>query len=239
MIKKSKVILSSVVMIMLCLGLFAFAAPPATAATILTVNISGNFNQMLNQGILDNYLNQLIRAYHPDQVLIKYPDGTTKKYNPHSTSPVQPQAKPQPKPQPKPSPGNPDSASQAMNTSEQVMLGLVNQERQKAGLQALQANTNLVKLARVKAQEMIDKNYFSHTSPLYGSPFDMMKSAGIKYNYAGENLAGAHSAETAHTNLMNSPGHRANILNASFKEIGIGVVDGGPYKKMFVQMFIG
>jgi len=67
----------------------------------------------------------------------------------------------------------------------------------------------------------------------------MMKAAGVSYRYAGENLAGAPTVEMAHNSLMNSPGHRANILNANFTKIGIGVVSGGPYGKMFVQMFTG
>ena len=119
------------------------------------------------------------------------------------------------------------------------MLDLVNAARIKAGLTPLQADMTLVKLARLKGQDMINNNYFGHTSPTYGSPFDMMKAAGVTYRYAGENLAGASTVDIAHTNLMNSPGHRANILNANFTKVGIGVVNGGPYGKMLVQMFIG
>jgi uncharacterized YkwD family protein len=119
------------------------------------------------------------------------------------------------------------------------MFDLVNQERSKSGLKPLQIDMSLVKLARMKAQDMIDNNYFSHTSPTYGSPFDMMKAAGVQYRYAGENLAGAPTVDAAHTNLMNSSGHRANILNSNYTKVGIGVVSGGPYGKMFVQMFTG
>jgi len=86
---------------------------------------------------------------------------------------------------------------------------------------------------------MIDKGYFSHNSPTYGSPFDMMKKYGVQYSYAGENLAGASTVSSAHTNLMNSSGHRANILKSNYTKVGIGVVSGGPYGKMFVQMFNG
>ncbi|KJS67808.1 MAG: sporulation protein [Peptococcaceae bacterium BICA1-7] len=126
-----------------------------------------------------------------------------------------------------------------LTADEQNMLNMVNSERSKNGLAPLKANLKLTGVARLKAKDMIDKNYFSHTSPTYGSPFDMMRQYGITYRTAGENLAGAPSVNSAHTNLMNSPGHRANILNSSFKEVGIGVVNGGPYGKMFVQMFIG
>ncbi|MFZ5645458.1 MAG: CAP domain-containing protein [Bacillota bacterium] len=153
------------------------------------------------------------------------------------TQPV-PQPKPIPTPQPSPAP-QPSQPVQGLSADEQQMLDLVNAARTSAGLSPLQPDLNLVKLARLKAQDMIDKNYFSHNSPTYGSPFDMMKSAGITYRYAGENLAGAPAVDTAHTNLMNSPGHRANILNANFSKVGIGIVNGGPYGKMFVQMFNG
>ncbi|MCG9968968.1 CAP domain-containing protein [Pelotomaculum terephthalicicum JT] len=146
---------------------------------------------------------------------------------------------PTPTPEPAPTPAPEPQPVNGLNADEQQMLDLVNQERSKAGLQPLQMDPALVKLARMKAQDMIDKNYFSHTSPTYGSPFDMMKSAGVQYRYAGENLAGASTVGSAHTNLMNSSGHRANILNANYTKVGIGVVSGGPYGKMFVQMFTG
>lgn len=118
------------------------------------------------------------------------------------------------------------------------MVRLVNQERVANGLRPLQVNDKLVEVARVKARDMISNNYFSHTSPTYGSPFDMLKKFGVGYSYAGENLAGAATVERAHVNLMNSTGHRQNILNSNYSEVGIGVVNGGPYGKMFVQLFI-
>lgn len=124
-----------------------------------------------------------------------------------------------------------------LNSEEQRMMGLVNAVRAKNGFSPLSANIRLSKVARLKASDMIKNNYFNHNSPTYGNPFDMMKQFGISYRYAGENLAGATTVEIAHNNLMNSSGHRANILNAGYKEIGIGVVNGGPYGKMFVQMF--
>lgn len=126
-----------------------------------------------------------------------------------------------------------------LTLDEQKMLGLVNAERVKNGLSPLSVNMKLTGIARLKARDMINNNYFSHTSPTYGSPFDMMRQSGISYRTAGENLAGASTVNIAHTNLMNSPGHRANILNGSFKWVGIGIVDGGRYGKMFVQMFTG
>jgi len=152
--------------------------------------------------------------------------------------PVPPQPTPQPTPEPKPVPVQPTQPA-ALSVDEQRMYDLVNGERSKQGLKPLAIDMELVKLARMKAKDMIDKNYFSHQSPTYGSPFDMMKNAGVSYRTAGENLAGASTVDRAHTNLMNSPGHRANILNSGYTSAGIGVVNGGPYGKMFVQLFKG
>ena len=167
------------------------------------------------------------------------PKPRPKTANQPAIKPIPPnlQPKPQPKPSVHPQPKPAAPAVQALNADEQKMLKLVNAERIKAGLKPLQTDIKLIRLARLKAQDMITKNYFAHTSPTYGSPFDMMKGAGVTYYYAGENLAGAPSVDIAHTNLMNSPGHRANILNANFNKIGLGVISGGPYGKMFVQMF--
>lgn len=141
----------------------------------------------------------------------------------------------------KPHPGQTTSTTGniGLNDDERIMLDMVNQARKKNGAGPLSVNMDLTRVARTKAKDMIAKNYFSHTSPTFGSPFDMMRHFGIVYRTAGENLAGAGSVATAHTNLMNSPGHRANILNGSYREIGIGVVSGGPYGKIFVQLFIG
>ncbi|MFD1356465.1 CAP domain-containing protein [Fictibacillus halophilus] len=129
--------------------------------------------------------------------------------------------------------------SAELTAEEQQMLDLVNQEREKQGLPALKADPELTKVARVKAKDMIDNNYFDHNSPTYGSPFDMLKQFGVEYKTAGENLAGNSSVDGAHTSLMNSQGHRENILKSDYTNVGIGVVDGGQYGKMFVQLFKG
>lgn len=114
------------------------------------------------------------------------------------------------------------------------MINLVNQERQKAGVAPLKVDLELSRVARIKSQDMRDKGYFSHTSPTYGSPFDMMKSFGITYRTAGENIAKHSSVESAMAGFMNSEGHRKNILNPSFTHIGVGIVDGRYYTQMFV-----
>ena len=139
-------------------------------------------------------------------------------------------------PAPEPTPPAPEPV---LSADEMQMWQLVNEERQKAGLQALQIHEGLIGLARLKSEDMINLGYFSHQSPTYGSPFEMITGAGITYYTAGENIAGAPTVDRAHQALMNSPGHRANILNASFTHVGIGIVDGGPYGKMYTQMFIG
>ncbi|AQS60062.1 CAP domain-containing protein [Desulforamulus ferrireducens] len=132
------------------------------------------------------------------------------------------------------------NANTTVNTSdEQTMINLINKERIANGLQPLSYDAALAKVARDKAKDMVDNNYFSHQSPTYGSPFDQMKSNGITYRYAGENLAGASNVNTAHTNLMNSDSHRKNILNANYTKVGVGVIEGGPYGKMYVQEFTG
>ena len=120
---------------------------------------------------------------------------------------------------------------------EQEVIRLVNVERAKAGLKALTEDWELSRVARYKSQDMHDLRYFSHTSPTYGSPFDMMKAFGIRYRTAGENIAmGYRTPAAVVQGWMNSPGHRANILNASYTKIGVGYVASGNY---WTQHFIG
>ena len=123
-----------------------------------------------------------------------------------------------------------------VSSYEAEVVRLVNIEREKNGLSALKADWELSRVARYKSQDMKDKNYFSHTSPTYGSPFQMMKSFGISYRTAGENIAkGYATPEAVVKGWMNSSGHRANILNKSFTHIGVGYVQSGNY---WTQMFI-
>lgn len=120
---------------------------------------------------------------------------------------------------------------------EREVIRLVNEIRAENGLKALTHNWELSRVARYKSQDMKDRGYFSHTSPTYGSPFQMMKSFGITYRSAGENIARGQRTPSEVVNAwMNSVGHRANILNASFTEIGVGYVANGNY---WTQMFIG
>lgn len=121
--------------------------------------------------------------------------------------------------------------------SEQEMFQLVNKERVKNGVSMLIFDGKLRDLAREYSKDMLVRGYFSHYNLEGRSPFDRMDTEGINYSYAGENLALAPSTELAMQGLMNSPGHRANILKAHFSKIGIGVMDGGVYGKMFTQEF--
>lgn len=121
--------------------------------------------------------------------------------------------------------------------SEETMLTLVNQERTKSKLSLLVSNIKLREVARAHARDMFIQGYFSHYNPQGQSPFDRMNKAGIRYLAAGENLALAPNVSLAHQGLMNSPGHRANILSTDFEKVGIGVIDGGIYGEMYVQEF--
>lgn len=133
-------------------------------------------------------------------------------------------------------PGTGNTAS-SVSEYEKEVVRLVNEIRVENGLNELTLNTELSDIARLKSQDMKDKGYFSHTSPTYGSPFDMMKSFGVTYKSAGENIAMGYSTpEAVVDGWMNSKGHRENILNSSYKEIGVGYVSSGSY---WTQMFIG
>jgi uncharacterized protein YkwD len=126
---------------------------------------------------------------------------------------------------------------QARPNLEEEMLELVNQERIKAGLKPVKADPELTPVARAHSRDMFTRGYFAHQTPEGKDPFDRMKHAGIIFTAAGENLALAQTLEIAHKNLMNSPGHRANILSPSFGRLGIGVLDGGFYGLMISQEF--
>lgn len=120
----------------------------------------------------------------------------------------------------------------------QQVLNLVNEERAKVKLNPLTINNEVGRVAQIKAQDMMNNNYFSHTSPNYGTPFQMLNNYGIKYNYAGENIAkGQKTPESVVAAWMNSEGHKANILNPKYTQIGIGYAkSNSPY---WVQIFVG
>lgn len=131
------------------------------------------------------------------------------------------------------------STTSSLTADELETFNLINQQRANNGLSALKVDSELQRVARIKAQDMVNNNYFDHNSPTYGTPFNMMKNFGITYKTAGENIAGNSSNSAAVTAWMNSSGHRANILNSSYNYTGLAVVSSPRYGKIYVQMFIG
>ncbi len=210
---------------------YVFTKPESSGLDLLLADIYGTkaFNRVI------------WRFYWPDPVPepVPVPQPPVPAPQPEPEKPL-PEPEPQPPAPPEePDPGKPAPVPAGMTEQEKLMVELVNAERAKAGLEPLSVDMRLTELARKKSQDMIDKGYFSHTSPTYGSPFDMMKAAGIQYRTAGENLAGAATVKSAHNALMQSDGHRKNILNPNYDHIGVGIIDGGPYGLMVTQMFTG
>lgn len=139
--------------------------------------------------------------------------------------------------------GSSNNSSQNINSTmssdEKEVFNLINKQRSANGLSALKVDNEVQRVAKIKAQDMVNNSYFSHNSPTYGSPFDMLQSFKVSYKTAGENIAGNSSNTGAVNAWMNSSGHKANILNSSFNYTGIGVVNSSKYGKVYVQMFIG
>lgn len=126
-----------------------------------------------------------------------------------------------------------------IKAQENEVIRLVNLERTKRGLQALKANWEISRVARYKSQNMINKGYFSHYSPTYGSPFDMMEDFGLRFSAAGENIAyGQRTPKEVMTSWMNSTGHRNNILSPIYMEIGVGLAKNKNGVSYWTQMFI-
>ncbi|HHV97656.1 MAG TPA: SafA/ExsA family spore coat assembly protein [Clostridiaceae bacterium] len=122
---------------------------------------------------------------------------------------------------------------------ENEVIRLTNQQRAKYGLPALQANWELSRVARYKSQDMVNKNYFGHNSPTYGSPFRMMESFGLRFTAAGENIAmGQQTAQQVVNAWMSSPGHRSNILSTAYNQIGVGLAKDRYGRFYWTQMFI-
>ncbi len=131
------------------------------------------------------------------------------------------------------------TTSSTLSTDEKEVFDLINKQRTNNGLQALKIDSEVQRVAKIKAQDMVNNNYFAHESPTYGTPFQMLNSFKVTYKTAGENIAGNSSNSAAVNAWMNSSGHKANILNSSFNYTGIGVVNGSKYGKIYVQIFIG
>lgn len=131
------------------------------------------------------------------------------------------------------------SGSNDIKTLESEVIRLVNAERAKAGRTALVENYEVNKAAKIKSEDFINNNYFSHNSPIYGTPFDMLRSFGIAFTAAAENIAsGQKTAAEVMNTWMNSSGHRANILNSTYNQIGVGVARDNNGNLFWTQMFI-
>ena len=204
---------------------------------------SGNLNTDQINTILQKYLkNNQINWKQFMQAPAQEPAPTpAQKPAPAQEPAPAPVQKPAPAPAQEPAPAQKPAAtaptSAAVSAYEQKVVELTNQERAKNGLKPLVLDNELSKVAREKSRDMQNKGYFSHTSPTYGSPFDMMKKFGITYRSAGENIAmGQPTPEEVVKAWMNSDGHRKNILSSNFTHIGVGHVANGNY---WTQMFIG
>lgn len=200
---------------------------------------NGNLNLDQINSLLKNYLTNLpisldqLRFNQPAQQQAVPAENKVQQPAPTAAqAPTKAQA-PTAAPAQQPAP----QASSQVSAYEQKVVELTNQERAKHGLKPLALDTELSKVAREKSRDMQSKGYFSHTSPTYGSPFDMMKQFGITYRTAGENIAmGQRTPEEVVNAWMNSDGHRKNILSSSYTHIGVGHIAEGNY---WTQMFIG
>ncbi len=209
-------------------------------------NIAGTLNnQQININSIKDKLNDILKSYScnlPTKIT-----GKSTLNNGSASTPVTSKtttAKPSTDTK-KPASTNNSTPATSTTTGDysafqKKVVELVNAERAKAGLKPLKMNTELSKVATLKSQDMAKNNYFSHTSPTYGSPFDMMKKFGISYKTAGENIAmGQTTPEQVMNGWMNSSGHRANILKASFTEIGVGIAKNSSGRLYWTQQFIG
>lgn len=189
-----------------------------------------NLNEI--NSVIEKYLASLgYKVTVPTQTQTNQP-AQTQQTTPTTTQPVQEQPVTTTQTQP-----TTTQTASALSAYEQKVVDLTNQERAKNGLPALMVDLTLSKMAREKSRDMSTNGYFSHTSPTYGSPFDMMKKYGISYRYAGENIAmGQRTPEEVVKAWMNSEGHRKNILSPNFNYIGVGYVSQGNY---WTQEFIG
>lgn len=126
-----------------------------------------------------------------------------------------------------------------LKSMEDEVIRLVNVERSKYGLQPLVKNWEASRIARIKSQDMIDSKYFSHNSPSYGSPFNMMENFGLRFSSAAENIAkGQKTAQEVMNSWMNSSGHRANILSKNLTQIGVGAAKAANGTMYWTQMFL-
>ena len=190
-------------------------------------------------GAVDSRYIKAAGAADPSSAKAKTPAKTTPETTPSKTTPSKTPAKTTSSV----TTDKPDAIEAAapadLTQDEQSLLKLVNKARKDAGVEALTFDKELMKIARMKAKDMVDNGYFSHQSPTYGSPFDMMRQFSNVFKTAGENIAGNQTVDGAFKAWMGSEGHKKNILNNSFNLTGIGIETSKTYGKILVQQFIG
>jgi len=213
---------------------FLLAAPIQLASAASNTTEGNTANQTTNCKVYYyNWSNHKWVVTKPQTTTPSKDTETNQQTNQQTNKPSNPQNNTTTTP---PTTSKPTTSTSDVNAFEQEVVKLTNAERTKAGLKALQTDDKLMAAAREKSQDMQSKNYFSHTSPTFGSPFDRMKALGITYKSAGENIAqGQRTPQEVVQAWMDSPGHRANILNANYTHIGVGYVKSGNY---WTQQFI-
>ena len=195
---------------------------------------TGNLDQEQIDALIKKYFSNFQKTTTQTEVEAPKEEQTQTEQQPETEQPTTQQPAQQ---QPAQTEETTEQASYQLSQYEQQVVDLTNQERAKQGLPALKVDLELSKVAREKSLDMQKNNYFSHTSPTYGSPFDMMKQFGISYKTAGENIAkGQRTPQEVVNAWMNSSGHRQNILSSNFTHIGVGYVAEGNY---WTQQFIG
>ncbi|MDQ0169217.1 CAP domain-containing protein [Paenibacillus tundrae] len=234
--------LTAVLAVGVMLPASASAVNPSTYKQTYKITDAGSLQSFLEKWLKDNGFTVT------NGQVVKQPvaEPTTPTTPAKPAQPAQPVKEDKPATTPAKDPSNTGNTGNTGNTNNtntdstksdfaSQVVKLVNAERAKAGLNALTSDALLDKVAVAKAKDMSDNNYFAHQSPTYGSPFDMMKQFGVTYSYAGENIAqGQKTPQEVVTAWMNSEGHRANILNKNFTQIGVGYYNG-----YWAQEFVG
>lgn len=211
-------------------GAVLVTGPLASSAEQLNSSKSGNEESYIvvnNTTNWNDFFQSILNKYYSQKTKVETPTP------PKAEEPVQNAPVPQ---QPIEQPNETTTqGTYSLSQFEQEVVTLTNKERAKYGLQPLKIDSKLSEVARIKSTDMKKNGYFSHTSPTYGSPFDMMKEFGISYRAAGENIAmGQRSPQEVVNAWMNSEGHRKNILSSNFTHIGIGHVEGNYWTQMFI-----
>ncbi|MGE7596620.1 CAP domain-containing protein [Lysinibacillus fusiformis] len=215
---------------------FLLAAPIQIASAATNTTEGNSVKQTTNCKVYYKWSNNHKWNIQFPQASTPSKETPTTNNNNTATTPNNNQSSQNEKPVTPPTSSTPSTTTSDVNAFEQEVVKLTNAERTKAGLSPLQTDDKLMAAAREKSQDMQSNNYFSHTSPTFGSPFDRMKALGIAYKSAGENIAqGQRSPQEVVQAWMDSPGHRANILNGKFTHIGVGYVKSGNY---WTQQFI-